>query len=144
MSKYSKEKMKEHREVVRSVIVSNPYASYRQIAEATGLDKDYIALHVRKICKERATRLQRSILLEDLAVIEDTYLKLIAESFDILGGNISPREKLEAARTIATLYKLLLEMKLNAGAYKKDNQQVLTYEQVLGLLHKDMSEGVSN
>ena len=129
MAKYSEEARLEHREIVRSILVANPHASCRQIAEITEFDKDYVASHIKKIKREKTSRFNSKKLVEELSSLEDTYTNLIHKAFEVLESTSQPRTKIEAIRTIASISLMLFKMKLDLGVLDRNlsDERVMTF-----------------
>ena len=124
---YSKERQQEHISQIRRILVVKPEASILDIKESLSkqrspldLDKDYINKLVKKMRKERASRLDYYTINKVLAEFQDEVEELKKRLWIIIANpGSSERNKIAAIRELRTSSKDLFDKMFDAGVFKR-------------------------
>lgn len=86
----------------------------------THFSRDYVMMLKRKIEAERGKRIDFQILGRELSRIEDKFKDLMYNLYSIVRDDkAKPIEKIAAAKTIGELEKNLMNIKFDAGMFKR-------------------------
>ena len=124
MSKYSKEKQKEHMAKIRQIIVINPNASILQIQTVLEknnypLDKNYIGKLLRKIASERASRYNSAAAHTAIAKFEDFVKYVENELLKIAKESPSDMVKTVALSNTVKHHKEVLNLQFDMGVFER-------------------------
>lgn len=127
--KYDKEQRRIHENHVRRAMVrltaANESTSLRKIAEWLDINNYHLSIEYvykirQSIMRERGTRLDRQLVKEVISMDEDLFSEINREMFKILQNSQSTNgEKIKAAQTITDNRQKLLQMKMDAGVFKR-------------------------
>lgn len=133
MAAFHDDKIQYHKSRVRDVLIINPTLSAEGIQrelknsfiDPIKLDRQYIEKLVRKVKKERVTRLDRADVRARLSEMEDTFQAvrsqmwniLMDEGLNLVKGGIGAR--VTAGKVIIDSEKVFLESQMNAGVFDR-------------------------
>ena len=131
------------KEKVRSIIIRKPRASQYELAKILGIDKD-VALRLKKqVIAENTKNVSEQEVKKEIGKLEAEYEQLALECWQIITQDvktikvktrnketgqpeeievdtiITPREKLNAIKTIVDTRKNLFNIKFDAGVFKR-------------------------
>ncbi len=128
MPSYGKELTEYHKERIKELLVLKPKVSLLSIREALQndhknpllLDKDYIAIIIRKIRGERKHRYDREEVNERLAEIQDHSQSVIEQMWGVLlNPTADDRARVGAAKVIIDSEHKFLEAQMDMGVFER-------------------------
>jgi len=132
--RYSKETKKEHRALIRRIIVVNPDASILEIQRTLKkqdkpFDRAYITKHYEAIKGERAKRLDHQTVNIELAKFEDLVEAIATELWKVINNPDDDKSKIMAAKELIKSHDTLFDKKFDAGIFtRKLGEQMNKYE----------------
>ena len=133
MSRYTKERVEEHRLRIKSILIRNPRASVlkiQKILENNGssplyLCPTYINKQVRKLIKEKNERFKRGHIKKYLAEYEDKLSDLEQGLYKIIEDETSTKmEKMTAKRELRAIANNMLDRLYEAGIIDKKTKDI--------------------
>jgi hypothetical protein len=114
--RFSKEKIEEIKNQVRSCLARNPKASCREIAKIVNHDPKFINFLKNEIHLELSRAIAKECFSEEIAKFELLIIETSNHLWEILDNPLAESgEKISAVKTLIGNYSLLLEKKIASG-----------------------------
>jgi len=153
--RWTKEEREQLKEKIRLLLITNPRISKYKLSKILGINKD-VALRLKKeVVAENTKRISKQKIEEEIGKLEAEYEQLALECWRIITNNtrkvkknkdgkeveveveITPREKMNAVKTLIEAKKTLFNIKFDAGVFKRDLGKVESIVDLINKLEKE-------
>lgn len=119
MAQHSNETIEKIMLDVRRLMVREPKISARRVAHLLGYDKNYIAKLKRKIDRENKMDIQRALVEDDIAELQNMYRAMAIDMYQIIVGSGKEMDKINAFKNLFDAKIKLIGQKMDAGIFKR-------------------------
>lgn len=119
MTQYSNETIEKIKLEIRRLMVREPGVSARRIAKVLGYDKNYIAKLKRKIDRENKMDIERALVEDDIAELQNMYRAMAIDLYQIITGSGKEMDKINAFKGLFDAKIKLIGQKMDAGIFKR-------------------------